>query len=114
MSAVFGDVSGSAGFSIITVAQPDETRGFIQEGKMTQRVMFGLLLVGLLLSVPAAGQPPPSDRWHPSQTPDGQPDMQGIWRRSEEHTSELQSRPHLVCRLLLEKKKKNIHRLLRF
>src|SRR5690554_7500994 len=27
-------------------------------------------------------------------------------RRSEEHTSELQSRPHLVCRLLLEKKKK--------
>src|SRR5256884_2666597 len=31
--------------------------------------------------------------------------------RSEEHTSELQSRLHLVCRLLLEKKKKkNTHR----
>src|SRR2546429_4294801 len=29
--------------------------------------------------------------------------------RSEEHTSELQSRLHLVCRLLLEKKKKNRH-----
>src|SRR5690554_7498753 len=29
--------------------------------------------------------------------------------RSEEHTSELQSRPHLVCRLLLEKKKKKRH-----
>src|SRR5438552_11746674 len=28
--------------------------------------------------------------------------------RSEEHTSELQSPDHLVCRLLLEKKKKNI------
>src|SRR5262245_62477481 len=28
-------------------------------------------------------------------------------RRSEEHTSELQSLRHLVCRLLLEKKKKN-------
>src|SRR2546429_1948293 len=28
-------------------------------------------------------------------------------RRSEEHTSELQSRLHLVCRLLLEKKKKD-------
>src|SRR3989442_11443474 len=28
-----------------------------------------------------------------------------IKTRSEEHTSELQSRPHLVCRLLLEKKK---------
>src|SRR6185503_20992085 len=38
----------------------------------------------------------------------------GLWlrnqapgNRSEEHTSELQSRLHLVCRLLLEKKKKN-------
>src|SRR5690554_6448527 len=28
----------------------------------------------------------------------------GLLNRSEEHTSELQSRPHLVCRLLLEKK----------
>src|SRR3712207_7079956 len=27
-----------------------------------------------------------------------------LWRRSEEHTSELQSRQYLVCRLLLEKK----------
>src|SRR3712207_8475364 len=32
----------------------------------------------------------------------------GAERRSEEHTSELQSRQYLVCRLLLEKKKKNI------
>src|SRR5690625_5893702 len=31
---------------------------------------------------------------------------QGSSMRSEEHTSELQSRGHLVCRLLLEKKKK--------
>src|SRR3712207_7243519 len=31
--------------------------------------------------------------------------------RSEEHTSELQSRQYLVCRLLLEKKKKQIHHL---
>src|SRR3989449_2772531 len=30
----------------------------------------------------------------------------GVYQRSEEHTSELQSRLHLVCRLLLEKKKK--------
>src|SRR5690625_3658489 len=29
--------------------------------------------------------------------------------RSEEHTSELQSRGHLVCRLLLEKKKNHLH-----
>src|SRR3989304_6129313 len=33
--------------------------------------------------------------------------MQSQPTRSEEHTSELQSRLHLVCRLLLEKKKKN-------
>src|SRR5436305_12024543 len=32
--------------------------------------------------------------------------------RSEEHTSELQSRPHLVCRLLLEKKKKKNNRII--
>src|SRR3712207_9022401 len=31
-----------------------------------------------------------------------------VWARSEEHTSELQSRQYLVCRLLLEKKKNNI------
>src|SRR2546422_4738077 len=32
------------------------------------------------------------------------------FERSEEHTSELQSRLHLVCRLLLEKKKRHDHR----
>src|SRR2546430_6958744 len=32
-------------------------------------------------------------------------------RRSEEHTSELQSQSNLVCRLLLEKKKKHIYHL---
>src|SRR2546422_11741999 len=35
-------------------------------------------------------------------------DVQRPGERSEEHTSELQSRLHLVCRLLLEKKKKTI------
>src|SRR2546429_4021996 len=34
-------------------------------------------------------------------------DVHRALSRSEEHTSELQSRLHLVCRLLLEKKKKN-------
>src|SRR2546430_8828836 len=45
------------------------------------------------------------------------PDVHGLkptghqrrrYKRSEEHTSELQSQSNLVCRLLLEKKKKNI------
>src|SRR2546422_4608581 len=35
----------------------------------------------------------------------------GGGERSEEHTSELQSRLHLVCRLLLEKKKKEIEKV---
>src|SRR5690625_5602347 len=35
--------------------------------------------------------------------------LDGVPVRSEEHTSELQSRGHLVCRLLLEKKKKITH-----
>src|SRR6266508_6485358 len=39
-----------------------------------------------------------------ARSPCGAPPDPG---RSEEHTSELQSRGHLVCRLLLEKKKKN-------
>src|SRR3989442_10008103 len=55
----------------------------------------------------------PTTRWHWSSSM-----TLAIWQvqqnggasasmpRSEEHTSELQSRPHLVCRLLLEKKKK--------
>src|SRR3712207_7204001 len=36
-------------------------------------------------------------------------DLASTSSRSEEHTSELQSRQYLVCRLLLEKKKKNTH-----
>src|SRR5262245_64292140 len=35
----------------------------------------------------------------------------GGWGRSEEHTSELQSLRHLVCRLLLEKKKKTTNEI---
>src|SRR5438552_10632212 len=31
-----------------------------------------------------------------------------LWARSEEHTSELQSPDHIVCRLLLEKKKRRL------
>src|SRR5689334_24492377 len=39
------------------------------------------------------------------------PEMLPTVSRSEEHTSELQSQFHLVCRLLLEKKKKNEGRM---
>src|SRR5437899_6771251 len=55
----------------------------------------------------------------PSPWMSGAPKIRQPWKqsRSEEHTSELQSLRHLVCRLLLEKKKKkleirtNYHRL---
>src|SRR5947199_7505618 len=43
----------------------------------------------------------------------GEP-VQSARARSEEHTSELQSLRHLVCRLLLEKKKTTIQRIPRF
>src|SRR2546430_2972760 len=66
-------------------------------------------------------------RWPPRATRSARglrcPDMPGRvistrWRapsrstrgRSEEHTSELQSQSNLVCRLLLEKKKRKIHK----
>src|SRR5258708_10830616 len=41
---------------------------------------------------------------------DGVSDLIKAARRSEEHTSELQSPDHLVCRLLLEKKKNRLQR----
>src|SRR5439155_7066898 len=45
-------------------------------------------------------RPPCPGRGRPGSAPSAR-------ARSEEHTSELQSRGHLVCRLLLEKKKRN-------
>src|SRR5438132_13821258 len=56
---------------------------------------------------------PPRRFWVPEYTAERHTDVVGHpkppWRnrRSEEHTSELQSHSDLVCRLLLEKKKKN-------
>src|SRR5690606_41656086 len=56
-------------------------------------------------------RPGPSRRPDGRQPPLGVPGLSRPVRfrpvRSEEHTSELQSRENLVCRLLLEKKKKN-------
>src|SRR5216684_6940524 len=55
-----------------------------------------------------AGAPRP---WHGVAQPVGRLRHR---QRSEEHTSELQSRLHLVCRLLLEKKKKKTYIILYF
>src|SRR3989442_6273940 len=50
-----------------------------------------------------AGQQYAAVPGEPGAVPAGESEV-----RSEEHTSELQSRPHLVCRLLLEKKKNEV------
>src|SRR5258708_21158360 len=52
--------------------------------------------------------PPSSLRWRSHHRKYYRPNSSCLLR-SEEHTSELQSPDHLVCRLLLEKKKKKIH-----
>src|SRR2546422_2245504 len=59
-------------------------------------------------SGPARPAPAPSARPVPSPA-----QVEPTVRRSEEHTSELQSRLHLVCRLLLEKKKHDPEHLAR-
>src|SRR2546422_5220927 len=65
---------------------------------------FGLAV--LFCCVPVMAQTPPgTPPGTKPQNPCDKPDK-GLTDRSEEHTSELQSRLHLVCRLLLEKKKK--------
>src|SRR3989449_5393279 len=57
---------------------------------------------------PAAEQPRSHRRHGPVEHfEQRRPSDRSAGARSEEHTSELQSRLHLVCRLLLEKKKKN-------
>src|SRR2546425_9634206 len=53
-----------------------------------------------------------TDRFRKYGTPQTFSTMVAAKRRSEEHTSELQSLAYLVCRLLLEKKKKNSKRTL--
>src|SRR3989442_2870481 len=54
--------------------------------------------------------PTPAYRWHPCYRYSEQfAGLSSRSSRSEEHTSELQSRPHLVCRLLLEKKYVLLH-----
>src|SRR3712207_7217087 len=67
---------------------------------------LGLRLVGPARDA-AHGRRPVQRRRHVQPRRDGDG---GASARSEEHTSELQSRQYLVCRLLLEKKKKKYQR----
>src|SRR5437899_6310587 len=66
----------------------------LMKGRMIRRSSDTVLFTSIKKGVPGTDMPP-------TNLPDDQ-----IWRRWEEHTSELQSLRHLVCRLLLDKKKK--------
>src|SRR5439155_20902697 len=67
--------------------------------------------LGASMTTTWSAPPDPGTRRPSAMQARGAPTMRAWWRwatagrRSEEHTSELQSRGHLVCRLLLEKKK---------
>src|SRR3712207_8046657 len=81
--------------SVVPVANLAQAIGFLR-GKWTPEVY-----------VP--GPPPPPPEVEDMADVRGQPSGRiAIEIRSEEHTSELQSRQYLVCRLLLEKKKKSL------
>src|SRR2546429_3483049 len=78
------------------------------ESMTKQRI--GVLVVSALLAVASLAQAPPAKQKPAAKKSGGAVSGRLLFRgrrlRSEEHTSELQSRLHLVCRLLLEKKKK--------
>src|SRR3712207_8445630 len=73
-----------------------------------RKACFGLSKVGFLSFhpptplLPKAPNSPFTSCYPPPRFLNATP-----WKRSEEHTSELQSRQYLVCRLLLEKKKQH-------
>src|SRR5258707_8610368 len=82
---------------------PEVTPARVEEMMMNARMQ--LLKIPEVLSIKCGKRIDPENPWP--------------FFRSEEHTSELQSRQYLVCRLLLEKKKKNkhfknIHNILRY
>src|SRR5687768_17733130 len=80
---------------------------FRSESGLIARLPGTICGYGLLAgpSSDASSHRPPASTGHRRRFPSGVNARSAA--RSEEHTSELQSRLHLVCRLLLEKKKKN-------
>src|SRR5215510_11841421 len=95
LALVLGVAAGIVAQRFISPAQITAKAGAPKASLITARVRFGVL------SVPVNIRANVSDG-NLVQV-DAPSDLNGS--RSEEHTSELQSRGHLVCRLLLEKKK---------
>src|SRR5690606_41182096 len=75
----------------------------ITHNMMMNTKLIGLTLVILTMSVTAQAQNDAISRFFDKYA--GDDSFTQVTVRSEEHTSELQSRENLVCRLLLEKKK---------
>src|SRR5437660_7879546 len=71
---------------------------------MLKRSLTALFIPALACATVIAQELSPTHLHQPTLTPQNSGTTNGLIR-SEEHTSELQSRGHLVCRLLLEKKK---------
>src|SRR5438105_11482263 len=68
---------------------------------------YTTLFRSVLVGMNEAGKTAFLQALHKSRSVDSSDSFAPVSDRSEEHTSELQSRVDLVCRLLLEKKKKN-------
>src|SRR3712207_8004674 len=83
-------------------------RSVLAERAHEPRPLGGLAAKGAadLRNVAVRPEPKPRPRRIRAQPAVGADDDHAPAQRSEEHTSELQSRQYLVCRLLLEKKKK--------
>src|SRR5690554_7507055 len=84
-----------------TASQSVDTTLYLQEKTLASMVAENKLNTLRLEGMPAVGERKETTRLADRQW---QLTTKVEKTRSEEHTSELQSRPHLVCRLLLEKK----------
>src|SRR5690242_21605399 len=87
-------------FPYTTLFRSERSRGRV---RTVPAFAAGALPRGLATRAMRERRAPRRGRWPAARKRGGGP---GQFRRSEEHTSELQSHVNLVCRLLLEKKKK--------
>src|SRR3989442_5233984 len=89
---------------ISTVVRPERLPQ-VKAALCMRAALFSLWLLAPAALGAQSAPPAPADTTSKNADP---PPAARSAHRSEEHTSELQSRPHLVCRLLLEKKNKSI------
>src|SRR3712207_9340717 len=95
--------------SILFLSSPTVSVVFFFNDTATTEIYTLSLHDALPISAPSAMAAPARGRLNPRRR-DGTGQRVGpVPARSEEHTSELQSRQYLVCRLLLEKKKHSLH-----